>query len=758
MLKPLFLLIILSITNSFYSQQKATIKGKLLFENTVIRDALIELKINKKSKLSITDKNGDFKYIDIELITGDTLQLKVNQSGYEIYTQKLDLSQINQIITIDLKSIKTNTLDEVVVSNDNKVINKSNKSIYKIDKRDFIANSKADEVLSTIPNVAIYEDNAIVEGKLIAKIFIDGAESLPQELKTINVKEIDKIEVISNPSGSYGTDFIGAVINIITKTRTEDFLKGSLSGSEGLINNLWSLSPSLSYKKGRFKLNSLFSYKEYNSRNVFELNRNDNNNLFEQIITNNTRVYQKYFQTKGEIKFSVKSSLTLSSLLNNYKFVGFGDGFTKSNNLNAIPFSRNGEEAINSFNFAGVYKYKIDDKKTFLFKSKILEYSDGSAYNFTDQFSISNLVLNNSLNRELSFSADYEVEEFKLLSKNSAIYSGGKYIKRKFSFGQLPYFINQNIFNLNSEIETEWTDHLSSTIGLTIENTNNFNNTLNQNYFFWLPTISFLNHFKNKYDLKFGYNKRVLRPDANDLNDNAFINYPGLAISGNSKLEPQIRNYFFVSITKSIKKTNLSLKLYNESISNAIEDVYIKTPTILVQTSQNAAIFNSTGINFGMAGKLLKKLTLNFNSGFDHNTIKNNSSTSLINKVSGYTFRSNLFLSTKVFKDKISLSFNGMQNGPIYSLLSKKEFIPQLSFKISTNFFKDKLNLNINARNLLGRSASGFTDVSRSKNFSQIVQSRDNFTNILISLTFEFGKTFNENIENNDIENDDVKK
>ncbi len=118
-----------------------------------------------------------------------------------------------------------------------------------------------------------------------------------------------------------------------------------------------------------------------------------------------------------------------------------------------------------------------------------------------------------------------------------------------------------------------------------------------------MPVFNALYRFDNKIDAKFSYSKKILRPSASDLNTQLILINPGNAVQGNFNLDPQLMNYFALNFNKAIKKDNFSLKFYNESINNAIVNVYRVDGDLLIKTIENAAQYNSTGVNFGLRTK-----------------------------------------------------------------------------------------------------------------------------------------------------------
>ncbi|WP_395074058.1 outer membrane beta-barrel protein [Flavobacterium sp.] len=752
-----FITILFFLFSSVFSQQKNNISGKLTSDKIILTDVLVELQINKSSKFAVSDKNGLYKFTNINAIASDSLFLRINLVGYENYTQQIENLQPENIFDIILLPSKIIKLDEVAIIADKKIINKASKSIYKINSRDFIKNAKAEEVLKTVPNVYIENENVIVDGKLPGKLFIDGIEMMSQELSTIDAADIDKVEINSNPSSSYGSDFMGAIVNIITKVKTEEFIKGSIASAIGARNDYSSITPSISYKRGRFTVKSLFNFKSNFNNINYSLTRVENNNTFFQNNINNSKGEQVFSQTRINIKLSEKSDLNVSGLLSSYKFIANAKGFSTLNNVNPTSFTKTGNDSNKSWNIASVYKYKINNVKSFLVKGKYYEYDNINNFTFSSGNTATDIFDIQSKNKELSTAVDYEAEELTVFKKKSSFYSGLKYIHRNFSFSNTSFYINQNIINGNAELDIEWSDKFSTDIALTIENTKNYNAVFNQDYTVALPVFNAIYHFKNEYDAKFGYSRKILRPDADELNTDLLLIYPGLGKQGNANLDPQYRNYYSFTISKALKSNNFSLKFYNESINNAIVETLKTQGSLVIRSPENAAKYNSLGMNLGIRTKLFKKINANLNSGFDFNTFQDNSPLAIIKENSGYTFRGNLNLNTKLFKDKVSVSLSGRQEGPEYSLFSKSISYPSLNFSIDTNLFKDKIGVSLYARDLLRMSANSI-DISSNNNFYQKINIKNDFYNFILTLTYNFGKKFNDKIDDNNIENDDVRR
>lgn len=754
-----FSIVFFFILMNCFSQSGKDVYGKILYEDSVLPDVIIELKSSTFAKFAVSDKGGMYKFSNITTKESDTLFLIVSKPGYKTYHHRItDVKLENNIY---LEKEEPRELNEVIIKSDNKIVNTARKSTYKINPKDFIKNAKAGEVLSTVPNVYFnrFDEKVIVDGVLNARIFIDGIEAMSNELENIDAIDIEKIEVISNPSSTlYGSEFLGAIINIITKKTTEEFIKGSLGATVGTNNNYWSVNPAITYKKGRFALRSNFRFLDSDQIVDFNSVRNDEEGVFYQSNVKKTKSNQENFNTRVGVKLSEKSNITFTNGFSGYKFKGVAKGFSMLNDENVELFTKKGIETNSQMNLGSVFSHSFKKNTIFFVKGAYSIYKKVDTNVFDYEYQGLKYYDIQSKNKEFSVELDLESENFVFLEKNMSFYSDLKFINRNYSFFDSTYSLHQKVVDASVELDTDWSGKISTEIALTFENTNNGNVTLNQNYNLLLPTFNGIYHFASKLDLKLSYSRKVLRPDASDLNSNIVVIYPGLAKQGNEDLDPQLRDYYSLTFIKSIKSDNFSLKFYNESINNAITEVYRKDGELLIQTLDNAASYNSLGFNAGVKTKIFKKVTTSLNSGFDYNVYKDNSEKAVIKKNSGYTFRGNINLSTTFFKDNVSVSFSGRQDGPNYSLLSKRITKPYLDFNISTNVLKDRISISLYGRNLLGKSASGFTDISSYGNFYQKVATTNNFRNLLLILTYNFGKKFNDKIDSQDINNNDVRR
>lgn len=753
MFKKYFFFLLIPLLS--FSQNNFSLSGKIKSGDTFLSEALLELQTSKTSKLAVSSSNGDYKFNSIDCSLNDTLVLKVNFLGYKPFIKTFIANQVELIFDIELESLAPEALKEVVVHGSNAVHN-ADKSTYKINQKDFIKNAKGTEVFNKIPNVFYNELNGvIVDGTLKGKIFIDGIEALPSEIKNIRAADVDKVEVINNPSAIYGTDFSGAIVNIITKKTNKEFFKGSLPVTGGLKNNLWAIDPTLAYKKGIFTIKSEGGFSQNDQISKDNIKRNDINGNYTQNFIDNTRVNQFYLNTIFDFKFSEKSNLTIKEDYGGYKFRGNMSG-TSNLNDDVNTFTNSSQTTNKDIGVASVYKYNFKENRTFYFKTLFEIWDEFYKSEYNNQ-SITNFDIK-STRKEFAVDLNYSIEKLKIFKKNGNIIYDAKYINRNYSFSNNDFYVTQNIFNATTDITTKWNDKFSTQLAVTFEYSENKNDTFYKKYNMILPTFNAIYHFKRKIKTRLGFSQKILRPGPGDLNDVLIISSPGVASKGNSNLNQQKRNYYFMSFNKEFENDNISLKLFKASINNSIVNVYKKDGNLLVRTLDNAAKFNSTGINLSYTTNLFHKFDVNLESGMNYNVYETDDISTVIKKNSGTSFNNSISISSNLFKDKVSVSLSSSYESPNYTLLSKRISYPYLDFRINTNLFKDKLSVSLYGQNLLGNSATLVRDTSFSDTFQQTHESRNNFTNLLLTLTYNFGKDFENEIIDNNIKNIDIRK
>ncbi len=182
-----------------------------------------------------TDENGNVTVIPEQY----PFSIEVSVLGFESAQKTFQAKPVNTNITIYLAK-KFSALNEVVVTGLNTPQKQKDAlSLYKVITKEQIQAQGAvtlNEVMKNQLNVRVDNDNILGSSMRMqglsgdkVKILIDGLPINGREggninLSQINMNNVDRIEIIQGPmSVVYGTDALGGIINIITKTETKPF-------------------------------------------------------------------------------------------------------------------------------------------------------------------------------------------------------------------------------------------------------------------------------------------------------------------------------------------------------------------------------------------------------------------------------------------------------------------------------------------------------------------------------------------------------
>lgn len=130
-------------------------------------------------------------------------------------------------------------LQEVVVKSKKPFIeNQTDKTVLNVQSNLVASSGTVFEVLQSAPGVSISNEETInMSGKAGVNVLIDGrptqlsAKDLANWLKSMPASQVDKVELISNPSAKYDAQGNAGIINIKLKKSTQKGFNGSATGA-----------------------------------------------------------------------------------------------------------------------------------------------------------------------------------------------------------------------------------------------------------------------------------------------------------------------------------------------------------------------------------------------------------------------------------------------------------------------------------------------------------------------------------------------
>ncbi|NNC84117.1 MAG: TonB-dependent receptor [Flavobacteriales bacterium] len=217
--------------------------------------------------------------VDSSLVTGTTTD---DQGHFEVlapsgrYILKVEFIGFRPLFLDDLSLDSDLTLDPIRLEPDAQLLDAvdvtaERSSIeFKLDKRVFNVGKditskggSATDVLSNVPSVSVDAAGEVsLRGNTGVRILINGKPSVLTEnggLETIPSDNIEKVEVITNPSSKYNAEGTAGIINIILKKNKQGGFSTAITATAGIPDDQ-SLNLNLNYKTDVFNVFSNFRY------------------------------------------------------------------------------------------------------------------------------------------------------------------------------------------------------------------------------------------------------------------------------------------------------------------------------------------------------------------------------------------------------------------------------------------------------------------------------------------------------------------
>ena len=233
-MKKILLLLFTGICICTHAQYTITGEVKDAKDNGSIPYATVALMRPDSTVITgvITDDNGKFQLNKV--MEGNYL-LQVSFLGYEKAYRSVGVPSQSDLGEI-LLSESENSLGEVVITGSRPLlVNKTDRYIVNVSGNIQSAGRNSLDVLRNTPGLLVdQQGNISALGKTVA-VWIDGrpsrmtGEQLRSFLSSMQGNEIDRIEVITNPSSRYDAEGIGGIIDIRTKKGLELGVNGTLT-------------------------------------------------------------------------------------------------------------------------------------------------------------------------------------------------------------------------------------------------------------------------------------------------------------------------------------------------------------------------------------------------------------------------------------------------------------------------------------------------------------------------------------------------
>jgi iron complex outermembrane receptor protein len=199
-------------------------------------------------------------------------------------------------------------LDEVVVTGNKDVLQYGiDKKIYSPDQDLISKGGTATDLLQNVPSVQIdAERNLQFRGSSNVTVYIDGKPSTltgadrTAVLDQIPAENIERIEIISNPSAKFDAEGSAGIINIVTKKGKSDGYNGTVTLNAG-SNDKYQGNLLINVKKGKFNFGASYGFNQQHNWSRSSLYREMDGPLYQSLLNQSEKGFGKAFHHTGRI-------------------------------------------------------------------------------------------------------------------------------------------------------------------------------------------------------------------------------------------------------------------------------------------------------------------------------------------------------------------------------------------------------------------------------------------------------------------------
>jgi len=752
----------------------------------------------------LTKANGDFNFINLP--QDNTFRLVISAIGFEPVEQIITVNAEDGKFSKDLGNISLDPaikqLGAVTVVSSKPALEMGiDRKVFNASKSVTAVGGTAIDLMKNIPSVSVDLDGNVQLRNSPPQIFVDGRPTI-LTLDQIPAENIDKVELITNPSAKFDAASSGGIINIVLKKNKRVGLNGVVSAGAGtpdVANG--NLSINLRQNKFNFFLNTGYNQSGGKAKGETERQNKSNGVLqdyFNQLTVNDRmrrfgsiRLGIDYFidnrntltvtQFIGSGNFRNNETQNQQYLNNNKVMEYYGERFSEGNNRfrrrsTALNFKHNfpkeGREITADIN----YNYGKNDGGADIVNSYF--YPDGSVYQPTS--TVRNM--SDGSNNQLTFQADFinpittekKLEGgirsyhnwFENIYNAFAVESGQETklplsnnyeYKEMVNAAYLTYSEKIKTFSYQLGLRTEQ----SKFTGTLIDSARKFGYQYPEKFRnIWdalFPSLFLTKQVSEKDQLQLNYSRRIRRPNFWQINPYIDISDPVNLRQGNPLLKPEFINSFEFNYSRDYKNGNMLAVLYfrnnpdditqysdtistqqYEELKNAGVD-----PNAILNTFINAGVTNRYGAEFTLQHKAAKNFDITPTVNLQYRTVN-----AVVNDLDlsnqGFNWEAKLITNYKIeSKNKVLNNFSFQLTGEYES----PEVIPQgkrksqysFDFAMRKDFFKNKkATITFGINDVLNSNRWG--TIYDTENFYQDSYRRWNVRNFRLTFTYKFGK------------------
>jgi len=557
----------------------------------------------------IFEKIKEGKYLTLVSMVGYLKEyskvFSVNENAVVLPTTtlKTDIKSLNEVTVVAKKPFIEQQIDRTVINVENSIVS---------------AGATALEVLERAPGVTVDQQNEQLKlrGKEGVIVQIDGKQTFlsQQELMTLlrntPSDNIEKIELITNPSAKYDAAGNSGIINIKMKRNKSYGTNGNINlGAAYARYGRQNATATINHKAGKlstFISGGAFLNKGFNNNNIYrKIPFEDKVTIFDQKTERINK--SQYYNVRAGIDYNATDKSTFGILVSGFHndwSNPFGQTNTRILNEDLVlqrTFQTNvfNGSKMNNISANFNFKHQFNDKgKELTFDVDYVNYSGKNNSNLDTRYYLptgeqdgnADMVRNNmpsDINigvAKLDYAQPLWKGKFETGLKTSYVASDNNmvfetkadnWILDPTRSNQFKYTENVNAayINFNASISKK----IKYQLGLRGEHTHSIGNsvTLNQkrdrNYVNLFPSVFISNQLDTNNVLNLSYSRRIDRPNYRSLNPFEFYLDPYTFQRGNPNLKPQYTNSFqLVHVYKNFLNTTFAYSRIKDMIADEL--------------------------------------------------------------------------------------------------------------------------------------------------------------------------------------------
>ncbi|HEU4470053.1 MAG TPA: TonB dependent receptor, partial [Flavisolibacter sp.] len=628
--------------------------------NGLLRDSLVAG--------MFTRNNGDFSFDNVP--AADSLRLSISGIGYKDWQRTVVQDEAGPVTDLGNIGIEPDAqvLSNVVITAQRPAMEMGiDRRTFSVERSLVSTGGTALDVMRNIPSVSVDVDGNVQLRSTQPQIFVDGRPTI-LTLDQIPADQIERVELITNPSAKFDAASSGGIINIIMKRNRRMGLNGIVSagaGHPGILNG----NLTLNARQGKFNLFASGGYNQTGGRARGKtLRQNKKNgiieNYFNQYSTNENK--RRFGSARFGLDYfaSVRTTLSFTQNITGGKFgneeeqdqeylnsLGVAERFGKRQAESSSRFNRynsqfnyshkfpeQGKELTGNINYSyGKGSDAASILNSFFFPNGTpystparvrnegrndndqltiqIDFTDPHGENSKTEFGLRTNITDQR-SYFSSFSVDNGQETLLPLSNNYAY-------KETVHAGYFSYSNKIRLFSYQAGLRAE----VSEFEGELLDSAKTFGYRYPQGFRRLMdalfPSLFLTRELGEDAQLQVNYTRRIRRPNFWQLNPFIDINDPVNLRQGNPELRPEFINSFEFNYDQRYDKGSFLGVLYYR---NNIGDITRYSDTISAaqyQQLNNAAIdpnaILNTFINASSTNRLGAELTLQhrFSEGFD---------------------------------------------------------------------------------------------------------------------------------------------